>query len=68
MSRTVIDLDDEATAELMELYNVKSKAAAVRRAIDEAVKLRRRMAFMDAIDSGEIDLTMRGRLADLCAT
>ncbi|GGK55016.1 hypothetical protein GCM10010094_14330 [Streptomyces flaveus] len=57
MSRTVIDLDDEATAELMGIYNVKSKAAAVRRAMDEAVKLHRRMAFMDAIDSGEIDLT-----------
>ncbi|MFE1254074.1 type II toxin-antitoxin system VapB family antitoxin [Streptomyces fungicidicus] len=59
----MIDLDDEATAELMELYNVKSKAAAVRRAIDEAVKLRRRMAFMDAIDSGEIDLTYDARQA-----
>ncbi|WP_246567363.1 type II toxin-antitoxin system VapB family antitoxin [Streptomyces flaveus] len=53
----MIDLDDEATAELMGIYNVKSKAAAVRRAMDEAVKLHRRMAFMDAIDSGEIDLT-----------
>jgi Arc/MetJ family transcription regulator len=63
VSRTVIDLDDEATAELMELYNVKSKAAAVRRAIDEAVKLHRRMAFMDAIDSGEIDLTYDARKA-----
>ncbi|MFF4751559.1 type II toxin-antitoxin system VapB family antitoxin [Streptomyces sp. NPDC002514] len=63
MSRTVIDLDDEATAELMALYNIKSKAAAVRRAIDEAVKLHRRLAFMDAIDSGEIDLTYDARKA-----
>lgn len=63
MSRTVIDLDDEATAELMQLYNVKSKAAAIRRAIDEAIKLHRRMAFMDAIDSGEIDLTYDARKA-----
>jgi len=63
MSRTVIDLDDETTAELMALYNVKSKAAAVRRAMDEAVKLHRRVAFMDAIDSGEIDLTYDARKA-----
>lgn len=63
MSRTVIDLDDETTAELMELYNVKTKAAAVRRAMEETVKLHRRMEFMDAIDRGEVDLAHDARAA-----
>jgi Arc/MetJ family transcription regulator len=63
MSRTVIDLDDETTDELMRLYQVKTKAAAVRRAVEEAVKLHRRMEFMDAIDSGAIDLDYDARTA-----
>lgn len=61
MSRTVIDLDDATTEELMRFYNVKTKAAAVRRAMEEMVKLQRRLAFMDAIDSGAIDLTYDSR-------
>ncbi|OMI37829.1 hypothetical protein SPAR_19093 [Streptomyces sparsogenes DSM 40356] len=64
MSRTVIDLDDETTEELMRVYNVKTKAAAVRRAMEEAAKLHRRMEFMDAIDSGAIDLTYDARAVD----
>jgi Arc/MetJ family transcription regulator len=63
MSRTVIDLDDEATEELMRLYGAKTKAEAVRRAIDETVKLHKRIALMDAIDSGEIDLSYDARAA-----
>ncbi|MEC4017222.1 type II toxin-antitoxin system VapB family antitoxin [Streptomyces sp. H27-D2] len=59
----MIDLDDDTTQELMKLYNVKTKAAAVRRAMEETVKLHRRMAFMDAIDSGAIDLSYDARTA-----
>ncbi|ADI06000.1 hypothetical protein SBI_02879 [Streptomyces bingchenggensis BCW-1] len=61
MSRTVIDLDDDTAEELMRLYKVKTKAAAVRRAMEETVKLHRRLEFMDAIDSGAIDLTYDAR-------
>ncbi|MFE9607898.1 type II toxin-antitoxin system VapB family antitoxin [Streptomyces sp. NPDC006012] len=63
MSHAVTDPDDEATAELTALHNTKGKAAVVRRPMDEAAKLRRRLAFMDAIDSGEIDLTYDARLS-----
>lgn len=61
MCRTVIDLDDETTEELMRVYNV---AAAVRRAMEEAAKLHRRMAFMDAIDTGAIDFTYDARVVN----
>jgi Arc/MetJ family transcription regulator len=61
VSRTVIDLDDATTEELMRFYSVKTKAEAVRRAMEEMVKLQRRLAFMDAIDSGAIDLTYDSR-------
>jgi Arc/MetJ family transcription regulator len=63
LSRTVIDLDDDTTEELMRLYNVKTKAAAVRRAMEETVKLHRRLEFMDAIDGGAVDLTYDARTA-----
>jgi hypothetical protein len=47
----------------MRLYNVKTKAAAVRRAMEETVKLHRRLEFMDAIDGGAVDLTYDARTA-----
>jgi hypothetical protein len=47
----------------MRLYGAKTKAEAVRRAIDETIKLHKRMALMDALDSGEIDLTHDARAA-----
>lgn len=57
MSRTVIDLDDEIVAAAMRLYGTKTKAAAVRAAMEEAVKKRLRDEFFAAIDSGEVDLS-----------
>ncbi|NUU20294.1 MAG: type II toxin-antitoxin system VapB family antitoxin [Streptomycetaceae bacterium] len=57
MTRTVIDLDDEIVAAAMRLYGTKTKAAAVRAAMEEAVKKRLRDEFFAAIDSGEFDLS-----------
>ncbi|MGA4545599.1 hypothetical protein ACPA54_36975 [Uniformispora flossi] len=45
----------------MRLYGTKTKAAAVRAAMEEAVKKRLRDEFFAAIDSGEIDLTYDAR-------
>ncbi|MCP3819864.1 type II toxin-antitoxin system VapB family antitoxin [Streptomyces sp. A3M-1-3] len=57
MTRTVIDLDDKVVEEAMRLYGVTTKAAAVRAAMEDAVKRRLRREFRDAIRSGEIDTT-----------
>ncbi|MDT0341990.1 type II toxin-antitoxin system VapB family antitoxin [Streptomyces litchfieldiae] len=57
MSRTVIDLDDEIVEEAMRLYGAKTKAAAVRAAMEDAVKRRLRQEFADAVKSGEFDFT-----------
>ena len=67
MSRTVIDLDDEMVEEAMRLYSVKTKAAAVRAAMEEAVKRRLRQEFVDSIKSGEIDLAYDSRRMDSTA-
>lgn len=64
MSRTVTDLDDEVVAAAMCLYGTKTKAAAVRAALEEAVKKRLRDEFFAAIDSGEIDLTFDAHNVD----
>ncbi|MFE9886435.1 type II toxin-antitoxin system VapB family antitoxin [Streptomyces scopuliridis] len=57
MSRTVIDLDDEIVEEAMRLYDAKTKAAAVRAAMEDAVKRRLRQEFADAVKSGELDFS-----------
>ncbi|MFE4174672.1 type II toxin-antitoxin system VapB family antitoxin [Streptomyces sp. NPDC056909] len=57
MSRTVIDLDDEIVEEAMRLYGAKTKAAAVRAAMEDAVRRRLRQEFADAVKSGELDFT-----------
>jgi Arc/MetJ family transcription regulator len=67
MSRTVIDLDDDMVEEAMRLYSVKTKAAAVRAAMEDAVKRRLRQEFVDSIKSGEIDLTYDSRKQGLVA-
>ncbi|MFC1417659.1 type II toxin-antitoxin system VapB family antitoxin [Streptacidiphilus cavernicola] len=67
MSRTVIDLDDEMVEEAMRLYNVRTKAAAVRAAMEDAVKRRLRQEFVESIKSGEIDLTYDSRKQGLIA-
>jgi hypothetical protein len=54
MSRTMIDLDDEMVEHAMRLYGVKTKAKAVRMAMEEAVKRRLRQEGIDAIKSGEL--------------
>ncbi|RKN06287.1 type II toxin-antitoxin system VapB family antitoxin [Streptomyces radicis] len=57
MSRTIIDLDDEIVAEAMRLYGTRTKAAAVRAAMEDAVKRRLRREFADAVKSGELDFS-----------
>ncbi|MGW0606227.1 type II toxin-antitoxin system VapB family antitoxin [Streptomyces sp. NPDC002644] len=63
MARTVIDLDDDIVTEAMRLYGTKTKAAAVRAAMEEAVKYRLRQEFFDALDRGDVDLTHDSREA-----
>ncbi|WP_432103854.1 type II toxin-antitoxin system VapB family antitoxin [Streptomyces sp. bgisy091] len=55
MVRTVIDLDEEIVDQAMRLYGVKTKAAAVRAAMEEGVRLRLRRELSDAIDNGEFE-------------
>ncbi|GHH40266.1 type II toxin-antitoxin system VapB family antitoxin [Streptomyces candidus] len=55
MSRTMIDLDDEMVAQAKEIYGTKTKAAAVRAAVEDAVKRRLRQQFIDAVKAGELD-------------
>ncbi|MEU4232082.1 type II toxin-antitoxin system VapB family antitoxin [Nonomuraea sp. NPDC052129] len=57
MSRTVIDLDDEMVAEAMRIYGSKTKAKAVRMAMEDAVKRHLRQELANAIKSGELDLS-----------
>ncbi|MFC8530227.1 type II toxin-antitoxin system VapB family antitoxin [Nocardia sp. NPDC057227] len=55
MARTVIDLDDEIVEQAMRVYGVTTKAAAVRAAMEEGVKLRLRRELFDAMDEGEFE-------------
>lgn len=55
MARTVIDLDEEIVEQAMRVYGVTTKAAAVRAAMEEGVKLRLRRELFDAIDAGEFE-------------
>ena len=57
MARTVIDLDDEMVAEAMRIYGTKTKAKAVRMAMEDAVKRHLRQEFADAVKSGDLDLS-----------
>ncbi|MEV4455608.1 type II toxin-antitoxin system VapB family antitoxin [Microbispora sp. NPDC049633] len=57
MSRTVIDLDDDMVAEAMRIYGTRTKAKAVRMAMEEAVKRRLRLELAESIKSGELDLS-----------
>ncbi|SFF68076.1 antitoxin of type II TA system, VapB [Actinacidiphila alni] len=57
MTRTVIDLDDEMVAEAMRIFDTKTKAKAVRLAMEDAVKRHLRQEFFDAMDSGELDFS-----------
>jgi len=57
MARTVIDLDDDMVAEAMRIYGTRTKAKAVRMAMEEAVKRHLRQELAEAIKSGELDLS-----------
>ncbi|MDX2918670.1 MULTISPECIES: type II toxin-antitoxin system VapB family antitoxin [Streptomyces] len=55
MARIVIDLDEEIVEQAMWVYGARAKAAAVRAAMEEGVRLRLRRELFDAIDDGEFD-------------
>ena len=57
MARTMIDLDDEMVAQAKEIYGTKTKAAAVRAAVEDAVKRHLRQQFIDAVKSGDLDFS-----------
>ena len=57
MARTVIDLDEDMVAEAMRIYGSKTKAKAVRLAMEDAVKRHLRQEFFDAMDAGELDFS-----------
>ncbi|MGW6456885.1 type II toxin-antitoxin system VapB family antitoxin [Streptomyces sp. NPDC055078] len=57
MSRVVVDLDAELITEALRLFGTTSADAAVRAAVDDAVKRRLRREFRDAIRSGELDVS-----------
>jgi Arc/MetJ family transcription regulator len=57
MARTVIDLDEDMVAEAMRIFGTKTKAKAVRLAMEDAVKRHLRQEFFDAMDAGELDFS-----------
>ncbi|MFF6825671.1 type II toxin-antitoxin system VapB family antitoxin [Streptomyces longwoodensis] len=57
MARTVIDLDDDMVAEAMRIFGVRTKAKAVRLAMEYAVKRHLRQEGFDAMDAGELDFS-----------
>ncbi|WP_405777195.1 type II toxin-antitoxin system VapB family antitoxin [Streptomyces sp. NBC_01538] len=52
-----MDLDDHMVAEAMRILGTKTKAKAVRLAMEDAVKRHLRQEFFDAMDSGEVDFS-----------
>jgi Arc/MetJ family transcription regulator len=66
MARTVIDLDEKTLAEVMEIFGTNVKAQAVRAALEDVVKRRRRQVGIDMLKSGElvIDDRKAGTQAD----
>lgn len=54
MARTVIDLDEKTVAEVMEIFGTNVKAQAVRAALEDVVKRRRRQVGIDLLKSGEL--------------
>ncbi|MFI6895867.1 type II toxin-antitoxin system VapB family antitoxin [Streptomyces sp. NPDC050256] len=57
MARTVIDLDDAMVAEAMRIFGTKTKAQAVRLAMEDAVKRHLRQEGFDAMDAGDFDFS-----------
>ncbi|MFV2198091.1 type II toxin-antitoxin system VapB family antitoxin [Nocardiopsis sp. LOL_012] len=56
MSRTVIDIDDDALATAAEELGTKSKVETVNRALREVAARRRSHEFLDLV--GELDLDL----------
>jgi Arc/MetJ family transcription regulator len=57
VARTVIDLDEDMVAEAMRIFGTKTKAKAVRLAMEDAVKRHLRQEGFDAMDAGEFDFS-----------
>ncbi|MGC4949009.1 type II toxin-antitoxin system VapB family antitoxin [Streptomyces sp. DT224] len=57
MARTVIDLDEAMVVEAMRIFGTKTKAQAVRLAMEDAVKRHLRQEGFDAMDAGEFDFS-----------
>ncbi|MEU0687144.1 type II toxin-antitoxin system VapB family antitoxin [Streptomyces uncialis] len=57
MARTVIDLDETMVAEAMRIFGTKTKAQAVRLAMEDAVKRHLRQEGFEAMDSGDFDFS-----------
>ncbi|MEV5430267.1 type II toxin-antitoxin system VapB family antitoxin [Streptomyces sp. NPDC052701] len=56
-ARTVIDLDEDVVAEAMRIFGTRTKAEAVRLAVEDAVKRHLRQGGFDAMDAGELDFS-----------
>ncbi|MFJ6568168.1 type II toxin-antitoxin system VapB family antitoxin [Streptomyces sp. NPDC091292] len=57
MARTVIDLDETMVAAAMRIFGTKTKAQAVRLAMEDAVKRHLRQEGFDAMDAGDFDFS-----------
>jgi Arc/MetJ family transcription regulator len=57
MARTVIDLNETMVAEAMRIFGTKTKAQAVRLAMEDAVKRHLRQEGFDAMDAGDFDFS-----------
>lgn len=57
MSRTVIDLDDEALAVAAEELGTRTKVETVNRALAEIAARRRSLQFLDTVMSLDLDLS-----------
>lgn len=57
MSCTTLNVDDALLVEAGEILGTSTKVATVNATLAEVVKLHKREEFLDALKSGEIDLT-----------
>ncbi|MFJ5225435.1 type II toxin-antitoxin system VapB family antitoxin [Streptomyces sp. NPDC088400] len=53
----MIDLDETMVAEAMRIFGTKTKAQAVRLAMEDAVERHLRQEGFDAMDAGEFDFS-----------
>lgn len=60
MARTVIDIDSEALAEAARLLGTKTKVETVNAALREIANRSRRLAYVQALADGDIDLSEEG--------